>query len=106
MGCAQGLQDPHAKVRWAACQAVGQLCTDLGPELQEAEHARLLPGLMAVMDDFGAAARAGARRGRARQLLRELRAGARCVRCGLVMCLPECLRLCLEITVNPCSPET
>ena len=39
-------------MRWAACQAVGQLCTDLGPELQEAEHARLLPGLMGAMDDF------------------------------------------------------
>ena len=52
---AQGLQDAHAKVRWAACQAVGQLCTDLGPELQEAEHARLLPGLMAAMDDFAQA---------------------------------------------------
>jgi hypothetical protein len=48
----QGLQDPHSKVRWAACQAVGQLCTDLGPEFQEAEHARLLPGLMSIMDDF------------------------------------------------------
>lgn len=48
----QGLRDPHAKVRWAACQAVGQLCTDLGPDMQEAEHARLLPGLMSVMDDF------------------------------------------------------
>ena len=40
----QGLMDPHAKVRWAACQAVGQLCTDLGPDLQEAEHARIVPG--------------------------------------------------------------
>lgn len=49
---AQGLGDPHAKVRWAACQALGQLCTDLGPGLQEAEHARILPGLMAVMRDF------------------------------------------------------
>ncbi len=39
-------------MRWAACQAVGQLCTDLGPDMQEAEHARLLPGLMSVMDDF------------------------------------------------------
>ena len=48
----QGLRDVHAKVRWAACQAVGQLCTDLGPDMQEAEHARLLPGLMSVMDDF------------------------------------------------------
>jgi hypothetical protein len=49
---AQGLADPHAKVRWAACQALGQLCTDLGPGLQEAEHARILPALMAVMRDF------------------------------------------------------
>ncbi len=44
---AQGLQDQHAKVRWAACQALGQMCTDLGPDLQS-----ILPGLMAVMDDF------------------------------------------------------
>ncbi|BDA40930.1 Importin-5 [Coccomyxa sp. Obi] len=50
--CLMGLRDAHAKVRWAACQAVGQLCTDLGPDMQEAEHARLLPGLMSVMDDF------------------------------------------------------
>lgn len=51
-GCLQGLQDSHAKVRWAACQAIGQMCTDLAPEVQEAEHARLLPALIAVMDDF------------------------------------------------------
>lgn len=48
----QGLQDSHAKVRWAACQALGQMCTDLGPELQSSQHQRVLPGLMAVMDDF------------------------------------------------------
>lgn len=52
VGSLQGLQDPNAKVKWAACQAVGQLCTDLGPDIQEAEHARLLPGLLSVMDDF------------------------------------------------------
>ena len=52
LACTQGLADPHAKVRWAACQALGQLCTDLGPELQQDEHARILPGLMAVMGDF------------------------------------------------------
>ena len=50
--CLQGLQDQHAKVRWAACQALGQMCTDLGPELQNQEHVRILPGLMAIMDDF------------------------------------------------------
>ena len=48
----QGLQDSHPKVRWAACQALGQMCTDLCPELQEEEHARILPALMSLMDDF------------------------------------------------------
>eukprot|EP00891_Asterochloris_glomerata_P002388 jgi/Astpho2/2388/Aster-05646 len=51
--CMAGLQDPHAKVRWAACQALGQMCTDLGPNIQEEQHQNILPGLMAVMDDFG-----------------------------------------------------
>jgi hypothetical protein len=32
--CMAGVQDPHGKVRWAACQALGQLCTDLGPDIQ------------------------------------------------------------------------
>ena len=49
----QGLSDPHAKVRWAACQALGQMCTDLGPKLQTAEHARILPALQRTMEDFG-----------------------------------------------------
>ncbi len=39
-------------MRWAACQALGQMCTDLCPELQEEEHARILPALMSLMDDF------------------------------------------------------
>lgn len=30
------------------------MCTDLGPDLQQAQHAAMLPGLMAVMDDFNA----------------------------------------------------
>lgn len=30
----QGVGDAHPKVRWASCQALGQLCTDLCPELQ------------------------------------------------------------------------
>jgi HEAT repeat len=50
----QGLRDPDAHVRWAACQALGQMCTDLGPDLQQAQHAAMLPGLMSVMDDFNA----------------------------------------------------
>ncbi|KAA6426387.1 MAG: Embryo defective [Trebouxia sp. A1-2] len=47
-----GLQDPHAKVRWAACQAVGQMCTDLGPDIQNDEHAVIVPALTEVMKDF------------------------------------------------------
>ena len=48
----QGTTDPHPKVRWASCQALGQLCTDLGPELQEEQHAKVLPAVMGLMDDF------------------------------------------------------
>ena len=45
-------QDPHPRVRWAAINAVGQLSTDLGPDLQVQYHQRLLPALAAAMDDF------------------------------------------------------
>ena len=48
----QGLGDQHAKVRWASCQALGQMCTDLGPKIQAAEHARILPALQRTMEDF------------------------------------------------------
>jgi len=53
--CVAGLQDAHAKVRWSACQAVGQLSTDLGPDFQDQEHARLVPTLLAAMDDVNEA---------------------------------------------------
>ncbi|KAL6637674.1 hypothetical protein ACP70R_025246 [Stipagrostis hirtigluma subsp. patula] len=45
-------QDPHPRVRWAAINAVGQLSTDLGPELQNKLHHVVLPALAAAMDDF------------------------------------------------------
>lgn len=45
-------QDPHARVRWAAINAIGQLSTDLGPDLQVKYHQRVLPALAAAMDDF------------------------------------------------------
>jgi hypothetical protein len=34
--------DPHPRVRWAAINAMGQLETDLGPELQDNFHAKVL----------------------------------------------------------------
>nr|GLL31765.1 importin-5-like [Ipomoea trifida]GMD14898.1 importin-5-like [Ipomoea batatas]GMD18000.1 importin-5-like [Ipomoea batatas]GMD19387.1 importin-5-like [Ipomoea batatas]GMD20739.1 importin-5-like [Ipomoea batatas] len=45
-------QDPHPRVRWAAINAIGQLSTDLGPDLQVQFHSRVLPALAASMDDF------------------------------------------------------
>lgn len=45
-------QDPHAKVRWAAINAIGQLSTDLGPYLQENFHQKVLPSLIRSLDDF------------------------------------------------------
>ncbi|RVX12992.1 Importin-5 [Vitis vinifera] len=45
-------QDPHPRVRWAAINAIGQLSTDLGPDLQVQYHQRVLPALAASMDDF------------------------------------------------------
>ncbi|EEF36904.1 importin-5 [Ricinus communis] len=45
-------QDPHPRVRWAAINAIGQLSTDLGPDLQVKYHQRVLPALAGAMDDF------------------------------------------------------
>ncbi|XP_076918274.1 uncharacterized protein LOC143578652 [Bidens hawaiensis] len=45
-------QNPHPRVRWAAINAIGQLATDLGPDLQVQYHQRVLPALAASMDDF------------------------------------------------------
>ncbi|KAG2675225.1 hypothetical protein I3760_13G174400 [Carya illinoinensis] len=45
-------QDPHPRVRWAAINAIGQLSTDLGPDLQVQYHGQVLPALAAAMDDF------------------------------------------------------
>lgn len=45
-------QDPHPRVRWAAINAIGQLSTDLGPDLQDQYHHRVLPALAGAMDDF------------------------------------------------------
>ncbi|KAF2563645.1 hypothetical protein F2Q70_00014520, partial [Brassica cretica] len=46
------VQSPHPRVRWAAINAIGQLSTDLGPDLQNQHHQRVLPALAAAMDDI------------------------------------------------------
>jgi hypothetical protein len=43
--------DPHPRVRWAAINGLGQMCTDLGPRLQEKAHSTVLPALLNAMDD-------------------------------------------------------
>ena len=43
--------DPHPRVRWAAINTVGQMCTDFGPDLQRRHHALVLPTLIRTMDD-------------------------------------------------------
>ncbi|KAK2641516.1 hypothetical protein Ddye_023279 [Dipteronia dyeriana] len=43
---------PHPRVRWAAINAIGQLSTDLGPDLQNQFHQQVLPALAGAMDDF------------------------------------------------------
>lgn len=43
-------QDPHPRVRSAAINAIGQLSTDLGPDLLVRYHNRILPALAAEMD--------------------------------------------------------
>lgn len=45
-------QDGHPRVRWAAINAIGQLSTDLGPDLQVQYHHLVLPALVRAMDDF------------------------------------------------------
>ena len=45
------LQDSHPRVRYAACNALGQMSTDFGPVFQKKFHDKVIPGLLAVMDD-------------------------------------------------------
>lgn len=44
-------KDPHPRVRWAAINCIGQMCTDFGPEIQSEYHSVIAPSLIAVMED-------------------------------------------------------
>lgn len=44
-------RDQHPRVRWAAINCIGQMCTDFGPSIQREYHAQIVPHLIAVMDD-------------------------------------------------------
>lgn len=45
--------DPHPRVRWAAINCIGQMCTDFGPRIQKEFHSSIVSHLIAVMDDAG-----------------------------------------------------
>ncbi|XP_072034276.1 importin-5-like [Amphiura filiformis] len=45
------LSDPHPRVRYASCNALGQMATDFAPTLEKKFHAKIVPGLIQVLDD-------------------------------------------------------
>ncbi|KDR17150.1 importin-5 isoform X1 [Zootermopsis nevadensis] len=45
------LQDPHPRVRYAACNAIGQMSTDFAPLFEKKFHDKVVPGLLMVLDD-------------------------------------------------------
>ncbi|XP_067944804.1 importin-5-like [Watersipora subatra] len=44
-------RDSHPRVRYAACNALGQMSTDFSPHLQKKFHQEVLEGLLFVLDD-------------------------------------------------------
>ncbi|ORY50953.1 ARM repeat-containing protein [Rhizoclosmatium globosum] len=45
------LRDPHPRVRFAACNCVGQMCTDFAPTFQSDYNDIILSNLVPLMDD-------------------------------------------------------
>ncbi|XP_050306794.1 importin-5 [Anthonomus grandis grandis] len=45
------LQDPHPRVRYAACNAIGQMATDFAPVFEKKFHDRVVPGLLMLLED-------------------------------------------------------
>lgn len=43
------LHDAHSRVQWAACNALGQMSTDLGPEIQQQYGTQILPALISKL---------------------------------------------------------
>jgi len=45
------INDPHPRVRYACCNAIGQMSTDFAPVFEKKFHARVVPGLLHLMND-------------------------------------------------------
>lgn len=44
------LQDPHPRVRYAACNAIGQMSTDFSPVMQQSHHQVVLTNIIPVLE--------------------------------------------------------
>ncbi|KAF5892917.1 importin-5, partial [Clarias magur] len=44
-------QDPHPRVRYAACNAIGQMATDFAPTFQKKFHDKVISALLLTMED-------------------------------------------------------
>ncbi|KAF3059560.1 Importin subunit beta-3 [Daldinia childiae] len=44
------LKDPHPRVRWAGCQALGQMSTDFAPTMQKEYYDTVLKAIIPVLD--------------------------------------------------------
>ncbi|KAF2399956.1 importin subunit beta-3 [Trichodelitschia bisporula] len=44
------LRDPHPRVRWAGCNALGQMSTDFAGPMQEKYHNMVLPSIIPVLE--------------------------------------------------------
>lgn len=45
------INDPHPRVRFACCNALGQMSTDFKPVFEKKFHDKVIPGLLHLMDD-------------------------------------------------------
>ncbi|KAJ1550784.1 hypothetical protein HK096_005040, partial [Nowakowskiella sp. JEL0078] len=45
------LADSHPRVRFAACNAIGQMCTDFAPLIQKKYHEQIMPKLVPIVDE-------------------------------------------------------
>ena len=90
------LQDLHPRVRWAAINTVGQMCTDFGPALQSDLHGLVLPSLISTMED-------SCTRVQAHAAAAIINFCEHCARATLKQYLPELLgRLLLLLQRNAC----
>lgn len=48
---AQTIAFPNSRVRYATCNAIGQMCTDFQPVLEKKFHEQVVPGLLGLLDD-------------------------------------------------------